>query len=255
MSKGRQSAQFAQRFNAEGDVATANAVAQQIVSGRFDLGLTLTTPSLQALANANKSGKVRHVFGLVTDPVAAGVGIGEKPLDHPPWLVGIGTLQPVAESLGLAKRMFPQLQKLGVVWNPAEVNSEITTKLCRAACADLGITLLEANAENTAYVREAAVSLIARGAEALWVGGDVTVLAAIDLVIGPARDTRIPVFTCIPGNAAKGTLFDLGANYFEVGRKVGQLAATVLEGESPANLPVEKAVPPTCTSTRWRSRD
>jgi len=232
------------RSNAEGDVATANAMAQEIVSGGFDLAMTLTTPSLQAVANANKAGRVRHVFGLVTDPVAAGVGIGEKPLDHPRWLVGIGTLQPVADSLAIARRMFPQLKTLGVVWNPAEINSEITTKLCRAACADLGITLLEANAENTAYVREAAVSLIARGAEALWIGGDVTVLAAIDSVIGTAREAHIPVVTCIPGNAVKGTLFDLGANYFEVGRTLGQLAAKVLGGESPANLPVEKITPP-----------
>lgn len=232
------------RFNAEGDVATANAMAQEIASGDYDLAMTLTTPSLQAVANANKAGKVRHVFALVTDPVAAGVGIGQEPLDHPAHLVGIGTLQPVAESLKMARRMFPGLKSLGVVWNPAEINSEVNTKLCRAACADTGITLLEANAENTAVVREAAVSLIGRGAEALWIGGDVTVLAAIESLMGPARDAHIPVFTVIPGNAAKGTLFDLGANYFEVGRRLGLLAGKVLRGESPATLPVEKVVPP-----------
>ncbi len=232
------------RFSAEGDMATESAMAQGIVNGGYDLAVTLTTPSLQALANANKSGKVRHVFGLVTDPVAAGVGIGEMPLDHPPHLVGIGSLQPVAESVAMARMMCPQLKTLGVVWNAAEVNSEINTKLCRAACADLGIAILEANAENTAYVREAAVSLVSRGAEALWVGGDNTVLTAIDSVIAPARDAHIPVVTCIPGNAAKGTLFDLGGNYYEVGLALGRLAGRLLAGESPAKIPVEKFVPP-----------
>src|SRR5262249_9475710 len=72
----------------------------------------------------------------------------------------------------------------------------------------------------------------------------VTVLTAIDSVIGAARDAHIPVVTCIPGNAAKGSLFDLGSNFFEVGRAVGQLAGKVLGGESPAKLPVEKIVPP-----------
>lgn len=232
------------RRNNEGDIANANLMAQEIVSGGYDLALTLTTPSLQALATANKAGKVKHVFAMVTDPTAAGVGIGKEPLDHPPHLVGIGTLQPVAESLKMARGMYPGLKTLGVVWNPAEINSEINTKLCRAACQELGITLLEANAENTAAVREAALSLISRDIDAIWIGGDVTVLAAAESVIGPARDAHIPVFTVIPGTAAKGALFDLGANYFEVGRLLGLLAGKVLKGESPASLPVERVVPP-----------
>ena len=88
------------------------------------------------------------------------------------------------------------------------------------------------------------VSLISRGVEALWIGGDVTVLAALESMIGPARDAHIPVFTVIPGNAPKGTLFDLGANYFEVGRRLGLLAGTVLGGQSIKDLPVERVVPP-----------
>jgi putative ABC transport system substrate-binding protein len=112
-------------------------MAQEIASGDYDLAMTLTTPSLQAVANANKAGKKRHVFGMVTDPTAAGVGIGKEPLDHPAHLVGIGTLQPVAASLQMARRMFPGLKTLGVVWNPAEINSEVNTRMCRAACEEM----------------------------------------------------------------------------------------------------------------------
>lgn len=232
------------RFNAEGDISTANSIAQGMVSGGYDLLLTLTTPSLQVVANTNKEAKVRHLFAMVTDPVAAGVGIGKEPLDHPPHLVGIGTLQPVMDSLKMARRMYPELKTLGVAWNPAEVNSEINTKLCRKACSDLGIELAEATVDNTAGVREAVLSLISRNVQAIWIGGDVTVLAAVDSVVSPARDAKIPVFTVIPGNAGKGTLFDLGANYFEVGRHLGLLAGKVLAGESPAKLPMEYVVPP-----------
>ena len=52
------------------------------------------------------------------------------------------------------------------------------------------------------------------------------------------------MITCIPGNAAKGTLLDLGANYYEVGRETGQLAARALAGESIAQIPVKLSVPP-----------
>lgn len=233
-----------QRFNAEGDLAVSNAIAQSIVHGDFDLAITLSTLSLQSLANANKEGRVRHVFALVTDPSASGVGIGRQPLDHPPHLTGLGTLQPVAESVDLARRFYPGLKNLGVVWNPGEVNSMITVKLCREHCKKHNITLLEANAENTSAVREAAASLVARGAEAFWIGGDVTVLAAIETLLGVTRAAKVPVITCFPGSAHKGSLIDLGANYFEVGRRLGGVAAQVLSGTSPAAIPVERFVPP-----------
>ena len=78
-----------QFFNAEGDVATANTMASAIVGGGFDLVLTCSTPSLQAVANANRDGRVKHVFGLVADPFSAGVGLDrDRPLVHPPHLVG-----------------------------------------------------------------------------------------------------------------------------------------------------------------------
>ena len=232
------------RFNAEGDLATANAMAQELTGGGYDLVITLTTSALQAVANANQQRRVPHVFGLVTDPTKAGVGVGTEPLDHPAHMVGIGTLQPVAESLRMARQLNPKLARVGIAWNPAEVNSEICTKLAREACGELKLELLEATVENTAAVNEAVASLISRDVDLLWVGGDVSVLAAFEVVAKAAKNARIPVCTCMPGNAAKGSLFDVGANYYEVGRHLGRLAGRVLSGAEIAKLPVEKATPP-----------
>ena len=232
------------RFNAEGDIGTANAIAQELVGGDYDLIITLTTGALQTVGNANKQKKVPHVFGLVSDPVKAGVGIGAEPMDHPAHLVGIGTFPPVDQALEMARLVNPKLSRVGLAWNPAEVNSEVCTKLAREVCARLKIELLEANVENTSAVKEAVGSLIARNVEALLIGGDVTMLGAIDVVVKAAGDARIPTFTCMPGSAAKGALFDVGANYHEVGRTVGHVAARVLNGESIAQIPVEIAIPP-----------
>src|SRR6185369_5784387 len=62
------------RYNAEGDWAIANSIAKDVVGGTYDLIITISTPSLQTVANANKFGsKTPHVFGLVSDPYSAGV--------------------------------------------------------------------------------------------------------------------------------------------------------------------------------------
>ncbi|MBI2470809.1 MAG: ABC transporter substrate-binding protein [Planctomycetes bacterium] len=232
------------RYNAEGDIATANAIAKEITGGQFNLILTVSTLSLQAVANTNKDGKTLHTFALVADPFSAGVGINRNnPLDHPRHLAGIGTMQPVAEAFRLARTLFTDLKTVGVAWNPAESNSEANTLTARAICQELGIKLLETNVDNSSGVFEAANSLVARGAQALWVGGDVTVLVAIDAVISAAKNGKIPVFTNLPPNARRGALFDLGANYHEVGRLAGVLAGNILHGDDPATIPIRNIVP------------
>jgi len=233
-----------QRFNAENDMATANAIAKEITGGGHDLILTATTLSLQAVANANRDRRIKHVFALVTDPAGAGVGISrDDPLQHPPYMAGYGTMQPVAEALQTARGIFPDLKVVGTVWNPAESNSEANIKLARRAGREMGIELLEAPVDNSAGVWEAANSLVARGVQALWLGGDVTVMTALDSMISAANQGKIPVFTNIPGSADRGALFDVGANYTEVGRLAGELAASVLQGEYPATIPVVNLVP------------
>jgi ABC-type uncharacterized transport system substrate-binding protein len=233
------------RYSAEGDAATSNTIARAIVGGDDDLVITLSTPSLQAIAAANRDAKRLHVFGMVSDPIAAGVGISrDDPTKHPSYMVGLGTMQPVAETFQMARRLAPRLAKVGVAWNPSESNSEACTKIARAVCKELGIELLEANVDGSAGVREAVASLLGRGAEAIWIGGDNAVLSALDGVIGPARAARVPVFTSIPGCAARGALFDLGADYYRVGESVGRLAGRVLDGASPADMPILYEVPP-----------
>ena len=232
------------RFNAEGDLPTANTIAKAITGGDYQMVLTATTVSLQAVANANSAGKTMHVFALVSDPFAAGVGLSrEHPLQHPRHLVGFGTMQPVANTFALARQMFPGLTSVGVVWNPAEANSEANVKLGRTVGRELGIDLVEANVDNTSGVVEAASAVIARGVQALWIGGDVTVLTALDSVVATARKAGIPVFTSIPGSAERGALFDIGANYHEVGRLAGDLAGRIMNGTDPMSIAVENVMP------------
>ena len=54
----------------------------------------------------------------------------------------------------------------------------------------------------------------------------------------------MPVFSSVPGCAARGALFDLGADYRQVGVSIGRLAGRVLGGESPASMPILYEVPP-----------
>ncbi len=233
-----------ERFNADGDFAVANAIAEQVVAAGFDMVVTISTQSLQTVAKANSSERVIQVFGIVADPYRVGVGIGRKsPLDHPKNLVGVPTPLPVAESFRLVRKLFPGLQSVGVVWNPSEANSEITTMQAREICQELRINLREVNVDSSVAVAEAAAALTAQGVQALWVGGDNTVVLALDSVVAAARKARIPVFSATPIEPNRGTLLDIGTNFYDAGRMTGKLAAEILGGVDPATIPIPEKIP------------
>ncbi len=256
------------RYNAEGDLAQANAIAREIAGGPFDLALTSSTPSLQALATANDRGRILHVFSAVADPFSAGVGLDRgDPLVHPRHLVGYGSLAPVDATFRIAQAINPQLAKVGVAHNPSESNSRRFMELTRASCKVRGIVLLEAAVENSSGVIEAIQSTLSRGAEAIFVPGDTTVSSVIESIIATAAKAGVPVFTVVPGAADRGTLFDVGFDFREVGLLAGRLAGDLLRGTDPATVPIGETaqeIPPRLTVNlvapgydrgRWRVPD
>lgn len=233
-----------QRFCAEGDMPTANTIAQNIVSSKFDMVITISTPALQVMANANKKGEVLHVFCAVTDPYVSGVGISGTGTDqHPKHLVGIGTFQPVEKAFEIARQMNPNLKRVGTVWCVSETCSEACVRLARKKCREMGIELVEASVESTTQVLETAMSLTARNVEALWLGGDNVVEAGIDQLIKAANKAQIPLFTNNPYKIIGSTLFGVGAEYFDVGITAGNLAIDVLNGKPTSEISIENVVP------------
>jgi ABC-type uncharacterized transport system substrate-binding protein len=231
-------------LNASGDNTTGNVMARDLADGQYRMILTASTLALQAMAKANAQGRVVHLFGAVTDPYGAGVGItGPGAGQHPPHLVGVGTFQPVERAIRLARQIQPALRRIGTVWNPGESNSEACLKKARAICKELGIDLIEANAGSTSEVPEAVRSVLARDAQALWVGGDIVAIASMGAIVAAAHGTKVPVFTNDPSDAARGALFGVGASYKQVGIAVGEMAGKILKGAEPSSFGVENLVP------------
>jgi putative ABC transport system substrate-binding protein len=232
------------RYNAEGDRSTAIMIAKEVVGGDFDAILTLSTPVLQSVANANVETRRTHVFTLSTDPWGAGVGISrENHAQHPPYMSGQGSIPPVARLFEMAREANPKLKKVGVVWNPAESNSEAAVRLARDICKKLHIELIEMTVDSSSGVQDATQALVAREVEAIWTGGDATVAAAHDTLISTARAGGIPVFSSLVSNVSGGGLFSLGPDYYQVGHAGGLLAARVLKGTNPATIPVDNYSP------------
>jgi len=234
------------QYNAQGDISTANAIAKEVTSGDFDLIFSASTVSMQTIANSNRFATPprKHVFALVSDPYAVGVGISrENHAIHPPYMTGVGSLAPVEDLFRMAKQLNPSLKRVGLVWDPSEANSVVTTKLGRSVCASMGITLVESNAENSTAITEGVAAVLSRNVQAIWISPDLIASHGQDLIVSKAKVAGIPVFTSIPRKNPTGALFELGADYLSIGRTAGNLAADVLDGKDPAGIPVENVMP------------
>jgi len=66
---------------------------------------------------------------------------------------------------------------------------------------------------------------------------------AVDAVISVGRKARIPVFSITPGKPDRGTLFDYGADFYQIGKQTGELAVRILRGADPGQIPITNLVP------------
>lgn len=220
--------------SAQGDLAIAQTIAQRFVAEQVDMILAIATPTAQAAAQATRT--IPILITAVTDPVAARL---VQSLERPGTNVtGTSDMTPVAAQLQLLKRLVPSARRVGVVYNPGEVNSQVQATLTRQAAARLGLEVVEASASSSTEVLTAAQS-IARRVDAFYVFTDNTVVSSLESVIKVAEEARKPLIVGEGDSVRRGGLASVAIDYYQLGRQTGRMAARVLEGASPAEMPIQ----------------
>jgi len=228
------------RQHAFGEIANLPTIMQSLESQGVDLIVPMTTPGVAAAAAAIRT--TPAVFVYTYDPLGAGAGRTLE--DHLPNFTGVSSFPPIAETMAFVRQVVPAARTIGTVYNPGEANSVRAVRTAREALAGSGVALVETTVSSTADVLQATLAVLARGPEALWITGDNTVIAALEGVIKPATDARVPVVLNDPEFVDRGALAAFGISWGDSGREAGRLAARVLRGESPAGIPiVERARP------------
>jgi len=225
--------------NAQNDYGTARAIVQDMVRKRYDFIVTASSLALQATAGGNSA--IPHVFGAVTDPYR--MGVAKAPGDHLPNITGVATVQPVAPAVEAMRTLFPRAKRIGIVWNPAEVNSEVCTGKAREAARRYGFTLLEKTVGSTSEVKDAVSALLNEDIDLFFTSGDSTVILALPYIAEVLKEHRIPYFTNDPTDVDRGAFFSIGADYYEVGVETARMAERVIAGEKPAGIPIRDYVP------------
>lgn len=220
--------------SAQGSPATAAQIARRFAGMNADVVVGISTPSAQALAAVVKNTPV--VFSAVTDPLAAKlVNNLEAPGGN---ITGVSDLSPIPRHLDLIMRHLPEISRLGVIYNPGEVNSVALVERIRKDGARRNWTIVESGTPNSAGVLAAARGLVGK-VDAFYIPTDNTVVSAFEAVVKVSQEADIPLFAGDTDSVKRGAAAAIGFDYRDVGLQTGEMIVKILKGADPGSLPVE----------------
>lgn len=220
--------------NAQGDMSTAQTIAKNFKNNQVDMILAIATPTAQAAANVTS--EIPILITAVTDPKAAGL---VKDLDKPGTNVtGTSDLTPVGKQLKLLTEISSEVKDIGILYNAGETNSVVQADLAKEKAKELGLNLVEGAVSNSSEVFQVAQTLASQ-VDAFYVPTDNTVASAIESVVKVANENDLPLIVGEEGMVKRGSLATIGINYYKLGQQTGKMAAEVIDGADPAQMPIE----------------
>ena len=215
--------------NAEGSIPNANLIANKFKSDKKDLILGIATPSAQALANSITD--IPILFSAVTDPASAKIlnknvtGTSDK-LDN------------VGEQLDLLIKLRPETKKIGVLYNPSEQNSLVQVKEIQEKAKERNLAVELQGITSFSEVAQATKILLGK-TDALYLPTDNLVVSAVKLIISEGISAKKPVISSERSSVDQGALFTMGLNYFDLGKRTGEMAIEILKGKPASEIPFE----------------
>jgi putative ABC transport system substrate-binding protein len=156
-------------------------------------------------------------------------------------VTGVSDWFEMPPQIELILSVMPDVQVLGIAYNPGEVNAAVQAEEFKAAAATFGLTVVEATAASTADVYAAGMSLVGR-CDAVWIPTCNTVGGVgIESIIQVGEENQLPIFGSALGMISTGLVGGCSVDYYWVGLQAGYMAARILDGEAIASIPPIKA--------------
>lgn len=219
--------------NAQGDFPTAQLIAQNFLSQEMDMIFAIATPAAQAAFNTTKD--IPILVTAVTDPVEA--GLAESWEVSNTNVTGTSDMTPMKEQFSLLQELVPEAQKIGVLYNTSEENSEIQIRKMKEIAEKLNLEVVPSGITNTNEIPQALDALIGN-IDVLYIPTDNLVAASMPLIVDKTNEKGIPVIGSERAHVEAGALATEGISYYELGFQTALMAVDIINGKQPSELPI-----------------
>jgi putative tryptophan/tyrosine transport system substrate-binding protein len=201
------------------------------------------TTTQAALAAKAATATIPVVFEMAGDPVQLGIIAA---LNRPGGNVtGVTNLniEVTPKRLELLHEVIPTATTFALLINPksSPTLTEVTTREIRASARTLGVQLHVVSATTDNEIDDAFASLADLRAGGLVIGGDQFFSTRIERLASLAVRYAVPAIYLWREFALAGGLMSYGSDTVDAYRLTGIYVGRVLNGEKPADLPVQQA--------------
>jgi len=216
-----------------------DAFLERLVEAEVDLIFTAGTPTGVAAYRITEGTNIPVVFGVIADPIAAGV---MEDLTRPDGnMTGVMLSKSQARRLELLPEIVPAgIKRVFVPYNPEDAASTSAVAQINELAPDLGIEIVESKARNDSEVTEL-LNNVPEDIDAIFLVPDSTVNSRLADVLAVAYDRKLPVSGPSTAQVEEGALMTYGFIHHEVGAQAARIAHHILKGADPGGYPVETA--------------
>lgn len=231
--------------NAQNDQSACQTIASKLINDGNDLILAIATPACQAVAGATAD--IPIVGTAITDYAASGlVADNDAPGGN---VTGTSDLTPVEEQFDLLRKLLPNAKRVAVLYCTAESNSSVQAGMAHDAASARNLDAEDYTVSSSNEIQQVVESMIGK-VDVIYAPTDNTIAAGMQTVAMVATENKLPIICGESGMVGNGGLATYGIDYGKLGRKAGEMAVRILNGEAkPAEMPIEHLDVSECTLT------
>ncbi len=220
--------------NAQGDIPTTVSIAQKFVQDGVDLIYAIATPAAQSAKQATT--EIPILFSAVTDPVQSEIvadwdNVGGN-------VTGTSDKAPVEQQLKMFKQLDPTIEKIGIIYNTSEANSEIQIKEVEELAPKEGLEVIKVGVTSVNEMPQALDSLLSK-VDALYALSDNLVASSVEIVANKLIEKQMISVCAEESQVGGGILITNGLSYYELGKQTAKMAKEVLvDGKDISTIPV-----------------
>jgi putative tryptophan/tyrosine transport system substrate-binding protein len=216
--------------SAQGNICLASQIATKFANQSPDVLVGIGTTSSQTLAKFSLKNSINLIFSSVTDPVGAGLNKGK--------ISGVSNFVALEAQLELFKKIQPNLKKLGIIYNPAEMNSVKIVEKLKEICPKLKLEFIEQAVNKSADIGSVTTKIVSQ-VDAIFISNDNTALGALQTIIAIANKFKKPVYVSDTDAVESGALAAMGPNQYQIGIQTANMIVKILGGTKIEGMPIE----------------
>lgn len=222
--------------NAAGEPANCSVIVDGFVQDHVDLIMANATPALQAAAAATGDipilGTSVTEYGVALEIEDFNGTVGSN-------ISGTSDLAPLDEQAQMILDLFPECQRVGILYCSAEANSIYQVKVVREYLEERGITVNVSPFADSNDIAQTVTDLCA-DSDVIYVPTDNMVAACAETIANVTVPANVPIVAGEEGICSGCGVATLSIDYYTLGFETGKMAARVLKGEADiSSMPIQ----------------